>query len=117
MKTAIVLGHGKVVTLPEYVRGIKIAKANLERTFKHGLTGWWPVTGKEIMKQFLNGVHDRINQRAGTSLSDCNLDRYLEKRRQAASCAWCGAEVPPERFNPNITHNTCEDSCQRSLYQ
>ena len=51
------------VTLAAYVQAIRLAKANPETTFKHGLTAWWPCTGQEIMRQFRAGMHDRINQR------------------------------------------------------
>ena len=51
------------VTLAAYVRAIRLAKANPDAEFKHGLTTWWPCTGREIMQQFRQGMHDRINQR------------------------------------------------------
>ena len=54
---------GKSVTLAAYVAVIRSAKANPDMTFKHGLTAWWPCTGREIMQQFRAGMHDRINQR------------------------------------------------------
>ncbi len=45
-----------------YIAGVKLAKQNLDKEFKHGLTCWCPCTGKDIVKQFLNGIQDRINQ-------------------------------------------------------
>ena len=51
------------VTLAAYVAAIKLAKANPDQTFKHGLTAWWPCTGQEIVQQFRRGMHDRISQR------------------------------------------------------
>lgn len=73
----------RVITLPAtnqqipisvYVQGIRKAKQYPHREFKHGLTCWWPCSGSEIMKQFMVGVYDRINQaipyyRRGTSKS------------------------------------------------
>jgi len=56
------------VTLAAYVQAIKLAKANPDTTFKHGLTAWWPCTGREIMQQFRTGMHDRINQRVSYRL-------------------------------------------------
>jgi hypothetical protein len=50
------------VSLAAYVAAIKTAKAQPEQTFKHGLTTWWPTTGREIVAQFRDGMHDRINQ-------------------------------------------------------
>jgi hypothetical protein len=53
------------VSLAAYVVAVKLAKANPDRTFTHGLTTWWPTLGSEIVQQFLAGVHDRINMRGG----------------------------------------------------
>ena len=50
------------VSMAQYVRAIKTAKAHPDNEFKYGLTCWWPCTGAEIMRQFREGVEDRINQ-------------------------------------------------------
>jgi len=63
MKRAIYCpGVSRWVPLDVYVKGIKLAKANLDREFKQGITCWWPCTGREIVKQFYQGLQDRINQ-------------------------------------------------------
>ena len=54
----------KRVSIPAYCAAIRLAKANPDREFKYGLTTWWPTTGRDIMRQFLAGVHDRINRHA-----------------------------------------------------
>lgn len=51
----------KQIPLGIYVQGVRAAKANPSKEFKHGLTTWWPTTGAEIMRQFLASVHHRIN--------------------------------------------------------
>lgn len=51
----------KRVSLKAYVRAIKLARDNPDAEFKHGLTTWWSTTGDEIMRQFRDGMHDRIN--------------------------------------------------------
>lgn len=51
------------VPLGSYIAAIKTAKANPATEFKHGLTTWWPTTGAEIVRQFRDGMNDRINQR------------------------------------------------------
>lgn len=56
------LAVGKKVPLGSYVKGIKQAKENPDVMFRHGLTTWWPVTGAEILRQFREGMHDRITQ-------------------------------------------------------
>ena len=50
------------VTLAAYVQAIRLAKANPDTVFRHGLTAWWPCTGREIMEQFRRGMNDRITQ-------------------------------------------------------
>ena len=52
---------GKKVALGSYIQAVRHAKAHPETTFKHGLTCWWPCTGREVLTQFLDGVHNRIN--------------------------------------------------------
>lgn len=53
----------KQVSIATYCTAIRIAKANPTQTFKHGLTTWWPTTGQDILRQFMHGLHDRINNR------------------------------------------------------
>ncbi len=64
MKHYITIATGAKIPIPIYVQGIKLAIANPDREFKHGLTTWWAVTGKEIREQFLESIHDRINRRS-----------------------------------------------------
>lgn len=62
-KTRVVtIATGQRVPLKEYLKGIRYAKAHPDTEFKSGLTCWWPCTGREIMEQFLESVHDKINQ-------------------------------------------------------
>jgi len=62
-RVVYIAGIGKWVSLKEYIRGIKVAKANPQAVFSYGLDCWWSCTGAEIMEQFLAGVMDRINER------------------------------------------------------
>lgn len=63
MQRIVTLGHGKTVTLAAYVRGIRLCKASPPKTtFKQGLCGWWPEPRETILREFMEGVHDRINQ-------------------------------------------------------
>lgn len=63
----VTLGHGKRVTLRNYVQAVKKAKANPDARFNEGLTCWWPCTGAQIVGQFREGMHDRINQRGAAT--------------------------------------------------
>jgi hypothetical protein len=61
----------KSVPIGVYVAAVKTAKANPTMEFKHGLTTWWPVTGAEILKQFVEGMQERIT--AGVPYSQRGL--------------------------------------------
>ncbi len=55
-------GPGRWVTLGQYVKAVKLAKANPDAEFKQGITCWWSCTGREIVRQFVDGMMNRINQ-------------------------------------------------------
>ena len=55
-------GPERWVTLGEYVRAVKTAKANLNARFPYTLTGWCSGTGADVVHQFMSGVMDRINE-------------------------------------------------------
>ena len=62
MRTIYLPAIERSVPLSQYIRAVKLAKANPDARFKHGLTCWWSCTGKEIVRQFFDGIQDRINQ-------------------------------------------------------
>ncbi len=62
MRTIYLPALERRVSLKAYIQAFRTAKANPETEFKNGLTTWWPTTGKEIQKQFYEGMTDRINQ-------------------------------------------------------
>jgi hypothetical protein len=66
MKTIYLEATRQTVTVASYVKAWKLAIANPNRKFSHGLNTWWPQTGAAIRKEFLRGVHDRINLKALT---------------------------------------------------
>jgi hypothetical protein len=53
---------GKQVPIGAYVAAIKLAKAHPTQMFKIGLTTWWSTSGADIVRQFRDGMTDRINQ-------------------------------------------------------
>jgi hypothetical protein len=61
MRTIHLPAIDRRVSLAAYLAAVKKAKANPSATFAHGLTCWWPCTGEEILRQFSQGVHARIN--------------------------------------------------------
>ncbi|OGP24992.1 MAG: hypothetical protein A2X99_02295 [Deltaproteobacteria bacterium GWB2_55_19] len=60
-KTRYVLVNNKRIPLGVYLNGVKKAIENPDAEFDHGLTCWWPCTGAEIRRQFMESVLDRIN--------------------------------------------------------
>lgn len=62
MSRYVTLGDGRRVTLASYVAVVRAAKARPEATFPRTLCDWWPDTGAVIVRQFREGMHDRINQ-------------------------------------------------------
>ncbi len=52
----------KKVPLGAYIKAVRAAKENPERTFTTGLTTWWPTKGSEIVEQFQRGMTERINE-------------------------------------------------------
>ncbi len=62
MRTIYLPALDRNVSLKQYIAAVKLAKANPTARFKHGFTCWWSCTGKDVMRQFFEGVQDRINQ-------------------------------------------------------
>jgi hypothetical protein len=111
----IVLGNGNRVGLAAYVAGIKAAKAQPDTTFKHGLGGWWPVTGQEIVREFYaDMVTDHCNRGLGGYRVDrrsptARLLRRIKEGKLFRECAWCGAAFKPLR----VSQPCCGPSCER----
>lgn len=64
MKHVITLSAtGKQMTIGQYVTAWKACKAAPAGTeYDHGLCGWWPATREQILREFEEGMHDRINK-------------------------------------------------------
>lgn len=62
MRTIYLPAIERSVPLGQYIKAVKLAKANPDARFKHGLTCWYSCTGADVVKQFFAGVTDRINQ-------------------------------------------------------
>ena len=54
--------HQKYVALGKYIAFVKCAIADPDARFQYTLTQWWGGFGREIRKEFRDGMHDRINQ-------------------------------------------------------
>ena len=66
----VTLCDGKRIGIRTYRLGweqvrkdVSAGKGNLE--YKRGLSTWWPTTAADILGQYQDGLHDRINTRGG----------------------------------------------------
>ena len=89
----------KRVPLGQYVGAILLAKANPDVEFRHGLTTWWPQTGAQIMRQFREGLHDRINQAVPAERR--GVDRPVDIRPDVRPVHAPGAAVTAGRVHRN----------------
>jgi hypothetical protein len=63
MKRVVYLPQGRQVTLGNYVQAWKLAlNAPDSAVFNKAFT-WYPQTKTEVLREFRNGLHDRINRR------------------------------------------------------
>lgn len=116
MKQVIVLGNGKQIPINIYVHGIKTAKENPDATFKHGLCGWSPVSGREIVQEFFGMAQDHCNRGLTISQKDKNaIISHAWKNGRHCHCRNCGNEFI--RKNPfNDMDRFCSNSCRGSYY-
>jgi len=77
----VTLASGRRVGVGDYARGVKVAIANPDATFREGLASAWPTTGAQIRRQFREGLQDRINTRGGLEIRDF-------KRLHTNQAAW-----------------------------
>jgi hypothetical protein len=60
-----------------YLAGLRRAKAEPDQMFKHGLRGWWPVTGREVVAEYRDDLHRRINHRARVARPECRVHPFV----------------------------------------
>lgn len=58
----VTLGDGRQLTLGSYVAVVKAAKSSPASTFPRSLCDWWPANGAEIVRQFREGMHERVSR-------------------------------------------------------
>ena len=52
VQRVVTLGNGKQIPLGRYETGIHDAIRHPDRTYRHGLCGWAPVTGREVLGSY-----------------------------------------------------------------
>lgn len=67
-KTIYLSATGKHISLAQYLKAWKMCIEFPDEEFKHGLCTWWPQKGKDIRKDFIEGMMDRINTRKPNDL-------------------------------------------------
>lgn len=88
MNTIYLAATDKHIPARAYIAGYKLAKANLQETFRHGLCTWWPVTGAQIVREYRRDMHARINVRGGQAWRNEETIRerdYYHDAREANS--------------------------------
>jgi hypothetical protein len=113
VQRVVTLGNGTQIPLGRYVAGIHDAIRHPDRTYRHGLCGWAPVTGREVRWEFRRGVHDRINRHLATRTDTRAALRFLKHLRcHERGCAWCGTRFVPQTVNDRW----CNPECRQSYY-
>jgi len=116
------LGNGQCVRVSDYVAGIRLAKANPDRTFRHGLGGWWPETGAEVVRAYRRHVDTVINRRAGIEDNDRDalkqrawrmLCKRIEAGRLTRRCVWRGQGFTPRTVNDRFDDPGCAEAYSR----
>ena len=51
------------ISTGEYIKVWKVCKANPEKEYKQTITMWSGGTGADVLREIMDGIHDRINQR------------------------------------------------------
>lgn len=115
MQKIIKLGYEKSVTVGQYVAAIKKAKANPDRVFRRGLTGFWPVSGREIVREFRQAMLTDCCNR-GLVIRECSKLRLerIKARRLTSDCRWCGQSL--NAYVGNDHARFCDADCRRSYY-
>lgn len=104
--------------IADYLKIIRTAKARPDAIFPRSFTGWWQVSGHEILRQFRDGIHDRINLRGGIDVSEpsphlpARILRNL-RRTLVSTCRWCGSGLGEYRHRNS---RFCCDSCRRDYH-
>ena len=107
----ITLATGRQVTIGQYLTAIRTAKAHPNDTFAHGLTGWWPVKGWEVVSQFFGMVADHCNR--GLTIMEDKKGQARRRlnwvRKNGRSCRWCGRVFHPS----HLADTCCSPECLR----
>jgi hypothetical protein len=87
-----------------------MAKENPDEEFLHGFSTWWPTKGAEVVRQFWEGVVDRINRHM--EIKEDRKGRALRllahHQKVGRECKWCGT-----RFFPVSTRDDfCDHECR-----
>lgn len=108
--------HGRQLTIGQYVEIVKRVKASAPGTrFDKSFCNWWSTTREEILREFFEGVQDRINKhlRIAPELTATRLFK-LKASHLTSECRWCGQSLGAYK---NEHERFCAgSSCWRDYY-
>ncbi len=113
----VVLGNGRSVPLGSYVWAWReILSAPPDREYRQGLTGWWPETAETILRQFRDGMHERISRhlpgygRGRKWSHDWQRAAYQDAQRiNAPRLAVRRTEITTDDWRTRFAHRYTED--------
>lgn len=113
MSKTIALGYGASMPLGRYCEVVRMAKTNFDARWRRSFGGFWPATSADILREFREGVHDRINKRGGLIIREANEGRVFRAlcAHVVSECRWCGRNLGGYRVD---THRFCDNSCRHS---
>jgi hypothetical protein len=114
-KHTIALAYDASLPLSRYVEIVRLAKADFTARFRRTFSGFWPGTSADILRQFREGVHDRINKRGGLIIREANSKRIdaERERRVISECRWCGSSLGGYRVHHA---RFCDASCRHDYH-
>lgn len=117
----ITLPNGRQTSIPEYVRCWRLLKAmNPEREVTNW--SWFPVPARDILREMVFGVHDRINHHLPwwpkvnstprTRKQFARLNHLVQTGKLVIECRWCGS--PLKRYVASRDLRFCDNQCRRA---
>lgn len=113
MTACIVVQGERRVSVASYLAVVQCAKANPERMFKASLRHWAPSPGRVIVREFRDGLHEKISRRMahygvgrkwGQEWQTETLRAALNLNTPRLRFYWLPAWLRP-RFEHRISHH------------
>jgi hypothetical protein len=76
-------GSDKKVSVANYIKAIRFAKSHPEQMFNEGLCQWFPVSGKEIYRDYVKSIYERMWTKGGQSWRNEITEKERQEERDA----------------------------------